>query len=351
MSDNFLKKLDRNTILAGVAILAVIIVGVLIFANKGLSNISFLGLGQSNDQIAKTAVDYINKNLLQGSTATLVSVSEESGLVKMKLKVGTSEYDSYATKDGKLLFPEAFSIKPGNSQNANINSGGKTAEEILAAIKKSDKPEIDAFVVSRCPYGLQMQRMMADATKNIPDLTNYLKIRYIGSVSGNTITSMHGDAEAQENLRQICIREEQSSKYWNYVSCQMKSGDTAGCQSSTGIDSVKLNACTSTASRGVAFAKKDFDLANKYSVSGSPTLIVNGATVDEFTSDNQPVFGSSRSSDELKTVVCSAQNSKAGFCSTKLNTAQAATSFSETYEGSGTSGNSGATGAGCEPAQ
>jgi hypothetical protein len=40
-----------------------------------------------------------------------------------------------------------------------------------------------------------------------------MKARYIGTVSGTTITAMHGEAEAKENLRQICIREEQSTKY------------------------------------------------------------------------------------------------------------------------------------------
>jgi len=38
----------------------------------------------------------------------------------------------------------------------------------------------------------------------------------------NTIKSMHGAAEAQENLRQICIREEQSGKYWDYVRCYIE---------------------------------------------------------------------------------------------------------------------------------
>ena len=78
---------------------------------------------------------------------------------------------------------------------------------------------------------------------------------------------MHGPEEAQENLRQICIREEQPAKYWNYISCYMKKttataasgmplGDSTGCQASTGVDTAKLNACVSDPSRGLAYAKK-----------------------------------------------------------------------------------------------
>ena len=191
-----------------------------------------------------------------------------------------------------------------------------------------------------------MQRAMADAVKNQPALAQYMKVRYIGAVSGNTITSMHGDAEAKENLRQICIREEQPAKYWNYVACQMKTGDTAGCETSTGVDSASLSACVSTPSRGVAYAQKDFDLNAKYNVSGSPTLILNGSPVDE------SGFGG-RSSDGVKSMICAGFNSQASFCSTKLNTAEAATSFSADYSSGGASGsgNSGAGGTNCAPAQ
>lgn len=349
---SILKKMDKNMILVGVAAVAVVITGVLIVAQSG-SGFSLPSiLGTSNQQIAEKVIKYINDNQLSTTPVTLGGVSEESGLVKVTVKIGAQQVDSYATKDGKILFPQKGYDMSQTKTTAGTNNDttpSKTAEQIIAAMKKSDKPVVDAFIVSRCPFGLQMQRMIADAIKTVPALADNIKVRYIGSVSGNKITAMHGDAEATENLRQICIRDEQASKYWNYVSCQMKaSGTESSCEKSTGIDSAKLNACVSTASRGIAYAKEDFDLANKNSVSGSPTLVVNGATVEEFTSDSQPVFGSGRSSDEMKTIVCDASNSKPGFCSQKLNTAKAATGFSATYEGAASSGSGDA---GCDPAQ
>jgi len=35
---------------------------------------------------------------------------------------------------------------------------------------------------------------------------------------------MPEDVEAKENLKQICIREEQSDKYWNYAGCYINGG-------------------------------------------------------------------------------------------------------------------------------
>jgi len=201
---------------------------------------------------------------------------------------------------------------------------GKQQAQAPTTVEKSGSPVLEAYVVARCPYGIQMQRAMAEAVKEQPSLAQYMKVMYIGAVSGNTITAMHGPAEATENLRQICIRDEQPAKYWNYVSCQMKSGDTAGCETSTGVDSANLNACISTPARGVAYAKKDFDLNIKYNISGSPTLILNGTQVSESS------YGG-RSSDGVKSMVCAGFNSQPSFCSAKLNTAQATVSFSATY--------------------
>jgi hypothetical protein len=347
MKLNFLKNLkniNRDTIPVGIAIIAIIVVGVLIYTNSSqgfsISNI----FGMSANQIGKKAIDYINNNQLSQTEASMVSVSEESGVVKIKIKIGTSEFDSYATRDGKLLFPESFNMSPQKTTAAadNTNSTAQTA----ASVTKTDYPILEAFVVARCPYGLQMQRAIADAVQNMPSLAQYIKVEYIGAVSGNTITSMHGDAEATENLRQICIREEQPAKYWSYVACQMKTGDTAGCEKSTGVDSAKLNSCISTPSNGVAYAQKDFALDTKYNVGGSPTLILNGTQIDESN------YGG-RSSDGVKSAVCAGFTTQPSFCSTKLNTTAAAVSFSATYSSSASSdgANSGTTGANCAPAQ
>ncbi len=342
-------KPNKNQILIGLAAIAVIVTGVLISANSNpllREKLSFLklNLGMSSDTIAKKSIDYLNKSVLQqGQTAELVSVSEESGVVKMKIKIGTNTYDSYASKDGKLLFPEAFALD--GKTTAQTPQNTQTATITPSSVKKVNTTSLDVYVVSRCPYGLQVQRAISDAVKNIPSLAKYITVRYIGDVSGNTITSMHGDAEAKENLRQICIRDEQKSKYWTYVSCQMKNGDTAGCQASSGIDGAKLDACVADTHRGLAYAKADFALDTQYNIQGSPTLVLNGERISE------DAFGG-RSADSMKNIICDSSTTQPDFCSVKLNTNQATTSFSLTYAGSASQTAAAATGTGsnCAPA-
>jgi thioredoxin 1 len=200
-----------------------------------------------------------------------------------------------------------------------------TPGQACANTTKSDKPLLEAFVVSQCPFGLQMQRIMAEIVSKSPQAKDYLKVRYIGSISNDTITSMHGDEEAQENLRQICIREEQPDKYWDYVSCYMIEGKSAGCLNSSSLDKGKLSACVEDSSRGLTYAQKDFDLANKFNVTGSPTLTLNNEIVSEF--DFATNTTSARSPEAIKELLCCGFDEEPSFCTKQLKKAQVTTMF------------------------
>ncbi len=337
----FLK--NKNNLLLLVAMLIIIFGGFLVYTNVNFGKyLSFMGM--SPEAVANKSIEYLNKNILTGTTtASLVKFGTENGLVKITIKIGANQFDSYATKDGKMFFPEAFKLDEitntaPTADNSQPTATAKTCEDV----KKSDKPILEAYVVSACPFGLQMQRVLADIVKSQPSAALSIKVMYMGAITGGKITAMHGDAEAQENLKQICIRDEQNSKYWNYVSCYMQKGDTAGCLASTGVDQAKLNTCISDPGKGLAYAQKDFDLNTKYNVTGSPTLVLAGEQVSEFD------FGG-RTSEGVKSLLCCGFNTKPGFCSAKLNTASAASSFSLTYAADA-SANAGSNAANCAPA-
>lgn len=346
-------KNNTNVVLVAVAIIAIVIVGGLIFVNKNGVTLPTL-FGMSDSQIGTKAINYINTSGLSSTPATLVKVSEVSGLVKVTIKIGTNSFDSYATKDGKLLFPQAFTMT--TTKAAATTTGATPTPATTASVTKVAKPVLEAFVVSSCPYGLQMQRAMVEAVKTAPALASSLVVRYIGSISAGQVTSMHDGApnggEAQENLRQICIREEQASKFWNYLGCYMQKasgalpngmplGDSKTCQSSTGIDTAKLAACVKDPARGLAYAQKDFDENTKYNVQGSPTLVLDGTTIDETS------FGG-RSADAMRAIICAASTTQPSLCTTPLNTAAASVSFNATYA-SATGGSAANTN--CAPAQ
>ena len=204
-----------------------------------------------------------------------------------------------------------------------------TPQQVCANMSKSEQPLLQAFVVSRCPFGLQMQRIMADIIMESGETDRYLKVRYIGSVDeeNNTIRAMHGEVEAQENLLQICIREEQPERYWDYLRCYMKEGKTAECLASAQIDVDELNACTNTSTRGLAYAREDFELAGEFKITGSPTMLMNNEIVKE--SNFATNTTNARSPQAVKELLCCGFIKEPSFCSMRLNESRSATMFSK----------------------
>ncbi len=255
---------------------------------------------------------------------TVNSVKETSGVYEFELTIGEGsngqKYTSYISKDGKILFVSGVKLERSNKKETTQTT---TPQKLTCNdVNKASSPSLTAFVVADCPYGLQMQRVFKQSINELPALATKLAVRYIGSIVDNKITSMHGDKEATENLRQICIREEQKDKYWDYVSCYMKEGKTDQCLTQTGVDINGLQSCMSESDRGLKYAKQDFDLAEKLKVSASPTLVANNSqVVSEFD------FGG-RVPNAIKDILCCASQNKADFCNQTISKEAVATSFS-----------------------
>lgn len=297
----------------------VVLAGIFVFLKFTSGNVPDL-----NTMKTKVLPDIVKKAVNNPSTKVeITSVKETSGMIEFELTVNGQKYTSYTSRDGKYLFTSGIKVA---DLNKSPDAGAAQTKTAPKDIAKADKPNVTAFVVSNCPYGLQMQRAFKKAISEAPDLASALSVKYIGAVENGKITSMHGDEEAQENLRQICIREEQTEKYWPYVSCYMQEGKNEECLSSTGVDTEKLNSCVSDTNRGLKYAQADFKVANQFGVSGSPTLIANNKqTVSEFD------FGG-RNPNAIKNVVCAASKNQAGYCKQDLTKTDVAVALSVSDE-------------------
>ncbi len=348
-------KIDKATAFSLILLVVGMIIGFFLSFSFRITGLAVL----SPEDAGKRAINYINENLVApGETATLVDVEEMGDLYKVITKYKGREIPVYITRDGRYLLLNAFDT----SQKLNPTL---TCEDV----PKKDKPLLRVFVVSKCPFGLQMQRILVEIVKNIPTLADNIEVLYIGSVRDNKIISMHGDEEAQENLRQICIREEQSGKYWEYIACYIKEGNTTDCLVKANIDINKLHACMNNTSRGLKYAKDDFDLYDEYKLKfaqkvgtekdrisiASPAVIINddaSLTYDkahgtwdvstEFAfAHGEGTKADPRSAENLKELLCCGFVKKPNECSIKLADTRAATWFSETYSKSSESSTSG----------
>jgi hypothetical protein len=115
---------------------------------------------------------------------------------------------------------------------------------------KSDQPMLSAYIVSRCPFGLQMQRIMANIVESIPEAAEYLEVRYIGSAFENgTITSMHGKRRPRRTSGRSAFARSSRTSIGIYVRCYMKEGKSEECLKTAAIGLDELNSCTDDISR------------------------------------------------------------------------------------------------------
>lgn len=278
---------------------------------SGFSKFSFSKV-MSKEEASQKTLDYINKNLLQGqAVATVKEVTDEGSVYNMKLSVNGQEINSYVTKDGALFFPQAIDV----TKPLDLGAGAKQ-QQTPTEVTKSDKPVVELFVMSHCPYGTQAEKGILSAVEKLGDKVDFqLKFVYY---------AMHGEKEVLEEMNQVCIWNEQKSKFNTYLKCFLKDGKGEECLVTAKVDQDALSACVkkldaqykitegfkdqSTWLSG-KFPKFDVFKADneKYSVGGSPTLIINGA---EANSERSPAA-------YLKTI-CGAFNTAPEECSEVL---------------------------------
>jgi len=273
---------------------------VLLIFSVAMNSRGASGIGA--EKAAGKAIDYINANLLQpGNNATLNNVKETSNSYEINMSIGGKEYLSYISLDGKLLFTNGIDM------TQKVEQPAAATAEPPKNVTKSDKPVVDLFVMTHCPFGTQAEKGLIPAMEAIKDKAS-VNIRFVHYF-------MHGDKEEQETYAQICIREEQKAKFLPYLKCFLNASDSPGCIKSTGVDSAKLATCIKDKAKDYYAA--DSALSNQYGVQGSPTMVINGGQASFYPRDP---------ANALKEM-CSAFNKAPSECSAKLSTANPSAGF------------------------
>jgi FKBP-type peptidyl-prolyl cis-trans isomerase 2 len=196
-----------------------------------------------------------------------------------------------------------------------------TKTSVKPAPKIEGAPTLEVFVMSYCPYGTQMEKGVIPAMKLLNGKANF-EIRFV-------YYTMHGEKEDTENARQVCLREEQPAKFWDYLECFLDAGDAEGCVSDAGIDENKLSGCMS--SRVADYLAVDNDLNTQYGVQGSPTTVLNGEVIEI-----------SRSPEDVKKAVCAAFENPPAECDETLDSETPSAGFGYTASSSSSAASCGA---------
>lgn len=265
------------------------------------------------------------KKRAEGYLATLPLQSYEIKEIKdtgsvytVELLVNGQSYTSYMTKDGNLLFQGGVDLTKPFEESTAANQ--QTPQEL----PKTDKPNVELFVMSHCPYGTQMEKGILPVVDALGDKIDF-EIKFVDY-------AMHGEKEVVEQLNQYCIQKISKPTYISYLKCFLDKGDSASCLTANNINQAQLKACTTEADAkyGIMAGFKDqtqwkgsyppFNTSKednvKYSVQGSPTLVINGVEAQ-----------TARDSASLLDTICSSFNNAPEACNVELESAQPTPGF------------------------
>jgi hypothetical protein len=307
----------------------------LILATSGHSNNGILDNNVTDGNIQKIANETVSflKNDLQINDLKLISTIEENGLYKISIVIKDNNqennFDLYTSLDGELIFiPGAPVINKTEFLESKTESVDPNTTLASEELQKSDKPIIDLFIMSYCPYGTQVEKGILPVVDLLGDKIDFnLKFVYY---------SMHGEVEVNEQLLEYCIQKEQPEKLSLYLHCFLEDSNSDRCLIDNNISKDSLQSCIIQSDTKFDIAKNledessylsgRFPLVNidkadndKYNIGGSPTLVVNGTTVSTDSSNRNP--------QGLLNIICGAFTNQPVECTTELSSATPSPGF------------------------
>jgi len=297
---------------------AVIVLLVLVFRGGITGNVV------SSDAAGENVVKFLEA---QGRDATISSVSEENGFYKVLVSMDGQDIPAYVTEDGKFLTTGLIPLTENLTDTSNTDTETQTPTEV----PKSDKPVVEAFIFSYCPYGTQFEKALIPVYDLLKDKAD-INIVAIGA--------MHGEYERVESLRQICIEKNYGrDTLFKYLKAFDETSAIGACSgtdtcvnpliekifTTLKIDKAKINTCMEK--DAPAIYDEQGARANSLGISGSPTFVINGAEVS-----------ASRNAEAIKKAVCDAFNTAPSECSQTLSTTGPSAGFGASSSSSASTG-------------
>ena len=158
------------------------------------------------------------------------------------------------------------------------------------------KGRLDVFVMSQCPFGVQALDSMKEVLKAFGPRMDF-RVHFLGSEpEPGRFESLHGQAEVEEDLRQICAMKHaaKGNAWLDYVWCRnpdVASPDWKGCAKGA-VKAAAVQKCA-TGEEGRRLLSKDLALGEELGINASPTWLVNNRFP-----------GSALSADDIRALFC-----------------------------------------------
>ena len=150
------------------------------------------------------------------------------------------------------------------------------------------KPQVELFVMSYCSYGVDAEKELLPFFSKYIDEIDF-KLRFIVNKmdqSADTteaepeFTSLHGETELIENLRQMVVAELYPDQLFDYLLCRadhLKEAWTL-CAQKVGLDVTKIASMVDSPQARRRFLQ-EVERKEELGIRGSPTLVIDGRVI------------------------------------------------------------------------
>ncbi|HKE15135.1 MAG TPA: DsbA family protein [Kofleriaceae bacterium] len=204
-----------------------------------------------------------------------------------------------------LLCVSASSCQREEGGKQATSTTGKDSNESAVAAPGAAKLEL--FVMSQCPYGVQVVNAAAEAKKTLGSALD-LQIQFIGDGAPGNFNSLHGPNEVKGDLVQVCAFKHAPTRALGMITCQNKDPKQVAenwrdCAKQAGMDVAELDKCAN-GDEGQKLLAASFAEAKKRGASGSPTMFMAG----------QPYEGGRKPRDFVRAACGASKGSKPEAC-------------------------------------
>jgi len=142
-----------------------------------------------------------------------------------------------------------------------------------------DAVKLDFYVMSQCPYGLQVENSIAPVLEKLGADIDF-NLNFIANENADgTFRSLHGQPEVDGNIAQLCASKYDPDKYMDMVVCQNQNskaipGNWEQCATDNGLEVEKIRTCYE-GDEGADLLRASIAETNKVKATGSPTIYIN----------------------------------------------------------------------------
>lgn len=154
-------------------------------------------------------------------------------------------------------------------------------DAIRKKLNKKEKVTLDLFVMSQCPFGVMAEQSIIPAIKEFGNSIE-LRLNFIAqqsTISGKSvISSLHGQPEVDENIRQLIIARDYPSKLSSYLLYRAENFNTSDWQVAARKAGIKTDALSEALQRPESkeLLKVNMQKAQELQIASSPKLLING---------------------------------------------------------------------------